>query len=313
MTLADRRGRRAVLIALALAVLAAIAVVLSEALLRVNPDAVLVPERAAREELMAWLARGLFALGVIWLGIGILAARTSLVRRPGAAAARATWLSFSRPWRARESMLGLLAFDRWLLVIVPSGMLIATHLIIASFLSVLPALIASAGWFVFGLILIVLVWPRSSWPVVTAISGTAVAWSLIMLAGVAIAGPGTFWLMLWDTPWLRFIVLTIMLALLAWAFIAAGGAMAPQIGSLGAVGAVTAGVGGTIALLSLVMGALGPVWLGAQWQDHAVEVVAQPSVVWINLAVGVALFVCGLALTLYTRRQRSLSSARARR
>lgn len=304
MTLADQRGRRAILIAFSLAVLAGIAVVLSEALLRVNTNAQLVPERAAREELMAWLARALLFLGACWLTIGIFAARTSLVRRPGAAAARATWLSFSRPWRARESMLGLLAFDRWLLVIVPAGMLVATHLIVASFLSVIPVLIASAGWFVFGAIIIVLVWPRSSWPVISAVSGTAVVWSMIMLAGVAFAGPGTFWLLLWDTPWLRFMVLTVVLAVLAWALFAAGGAVTPQIGPLAAIGAVTASIGGTIALLSLTMAMLGPVWLGAQWQDEAVEVVVAPVAVWINFAAGVLLFFGGLALTMYARRQR---------
>lgn len=310
MTLADQRGRRAILIACSLAVLAAIAVVLSEALLRVNADAVLAPERAEREGLMAWIARALFVLGAGWLTIGIVAARTSLVRRPGAAAARATWLSFSRPWRARESMLGLLAFDRWLLVIVPAGMLITTHLIIASFLSVIPVLIASAGWFIFGAIIIILVWPRSSWPVIAAVSGTAIVWSLILLAGVSFAGPGTFWLLLWDAPALRYVVLTLVLAVLAWALIAAGGAIAAQVGSIAAIGAVTASIGGTIALLSLVMAALGPVWLGAQWQDDAVEVLAEPSAVWVNFAIGFGLFVCGLALTLYARRQKVASRSR---
>ncbi|MBV0894179.1 hypothetical protein [Microbacterium sp. NC79] len=310
MTLADQRGRRAILIAVSLAALAAVVVVLSEAMLRVNSNAVLAPERAEREELMAWLARGLFVLGAGWLTIGIFAARTSLVRRPGAAAARATWLSFSRPWRARESMLGLLALDRWLLVIIPAGLLIATHLVVGSFLSVIPVLIASAGWFVFGAIIIVLVWPRSSWPVISAVSGTAVVWSLVMLAGVAIAGPGNFWLLLWDTSWLRFIVLTLVLAVLAWALIAAGGAITPQIGPLAAVGAVTASIGGTIALVSLVMAVLGPVWLGAQWQDEAVEVMAEPVAVWINFAAGIVLLVGGLVVTFYARRVRAASQRR---
>lgn len=310
MTLADQRGRRAIIIAISLAVLAGVAVVLSEALLRVNVNAELAPERVAREDLMAWLARILFVLGAGWLTIGIFAARTSLVRRPGAAAARATWLSFSRPWRARESMLGLLALDRWLLVIIPAGLLVATHLIIASFLSVIPVLIASSGWFIFGAIIIVMVWPRSSWPVISAVSGTAVVWSLIMLSGVVFAGPGSFWLLLWNAPVLRFIVLTLMLAVLAWVLFAAGGAITPQIGPVAAIGAVTASIGGTIALLSLVMAALGPVWLGAQWQDETVEVVVAPSAVWINFAVGLVLFAGGLVLTLVVRSQKAAPRSR---
>jgi hypothetical protein len=40
-----------------------------------------------------WIARVLLALGVVWLLIGAVAARTRLVRRPGAAAARASWIA----------------------------------------------------------------------------------------------------------------------------------------------------------------------------------------------------------------------------
>ena len=65
-------------------------------------------QRADRDMAMAWIARGLLLLAGLWVVIGVLASRTRLVRRPGAAAARAAWLGATRPWRARESTLGLL-------------------------------------------------------------------------------------------------------------------------------------------------------------------------------------------------------------
>ncbi|MGZ8805438.1 MAG: hypothetical protein ACXWZG_09075, partial [Microbacterium sp.] len=84
-------------------------------------------QRADRDLAMAWIARGLLALAVIWVVIGVLSSRTRLVRRPGAAAARAGWLGATRPWRARESTLGLLPLDRWLLLGVPVALLVATR------------------------------------------------------------------------------------------------------------------------------------------------------------------------------------------
>ena len=78
-------------------------------------------QRADRDLAMAWIARVLLLLAVAWVVIGMIAARTRLIRRPGAAAARASWLASTRPWRARESTLGMLPLDRWLMIGVPGG------------------------------------------------------------------------------------------------------------------------------------------------------------------------------------------------
>lgn len=303
MGLAERRGRRAILIAITLAVLAAVLVVLADSFVVVDRGADLAPERAARDDLMAWFARILFVLGAIWITIGALAARTRLVRRPGAAAARATWLSFSRPWRARESMLGLLPLDRWLMIIVPAGMIIATHLVVASFLSILPVLIAGAGWFVFGMVAVVLIWPRSAWPVIAAVSGTAIVWSLVMLAGVAIWGPGRFWQLLWSTASLRFVVATIVFGVLAWALIAAGGAMTPQVGAMAASGIVLASIGATVAVVNLAIAVLGPQWVGAQWEDETVELAGDVTMVWVIVGFGAVLSAAGLILARIGKRK----------
>ncbi len=105
-------------------------------------------ERANRDLAMAWLARALLLFAGAWVVIGVLASRTRLVRRPGAAAARATWLSATRPWRARESTLGLLPLDRWLMLGVPAALLVATRAAQTSFLSWTHLAVVLGSWLV---------------------------------------------------------------------------------------------------------------------------------------------------------------------
>jgi len=84
-------------------------------------------DRTERDPAMAWVARGLLVLAFAWLVIGVLSSRTRLVARPGAAAASATWVAAIRPWRARETTLGLYDLDRWLLMLVPVALLVGTR------------------------------------------------------------------------------------------------------------------------------------------------------------------------------------------
>ena len=112
-------------------------------------------ERADRDPAMAWMALvGLLVLALAWVVIGMISARTPMVRRPGAAAARATWLGSTRPWRrARESILGILRTDRWMLLIVPVALLVGTlGLIQTSFLSWVHLAVVLAAWAVFALV-----------------------------------------------------------------------------------------------------------------------------------------------------------------
>ncbi len=121
-------------------------------------------ERADRDEAMAWMARVLLVLALVWLVIGMVAARTRLVRRPGAAAARSAWLASTRPWRARESILGLLPLDRWMLVLVPGALLVATRAVQTSLLSWTHLVIVLGAWLVFLVVVGVFIRHRSPWP-----------------------------------------------------------------------------------------------------------------------------------------------------
>lgn len=296
MTTAKTRGIRALVIVACLALGCGVVAALLDAIVTVHSGAMLDPERAERDAAMAWAARILLIPTAAWLIIGILATRTALVRRPGAAAARSTWLAATRPWRARESLLGLLPFDRALMVIVPGGLLITTRAVQAAFLPASPALILSLSWILFAVIAAVLVLPRSPWAVIAAIGGVVVFQCAADLLVMSVAGPGAAWVAAWESFPLRVLVFTVSFGLIGWMLVAAGGAAAQQYGARRATGVVLAAAGAAVLLFAVLTLALGPDRFGSPWADTIVEVRAPALLVWVPTIVGVALLATGLAL-----------------
>jgi hypothetical protein len=244
----------------------------------------------ARVMAMAWLARLMLALALAWGVIGMLAARTSLVGRPGAAAARATWLGSTRPWRARESTLGMLRLDRWFLVLVPAALLVGTRAVQTSFLSWEHLAIVLGGWLVAALVIRALVGRRSPWPVIAAAGGAIVlrcVWALIPLA---IGGPGGAWSTLWTEPVLRAGYALVAAILFVWVFVAAAWALVVQVGPLPATGIVLAAMGAGLAVPALVVGILGFDRVASAWSDSLAPLggLAGPPFVWIELPIAIA-------------------------
>ena len=225
-------------------------------------------ERADRDLAMAWLARILLVLAVTWVVIGMLSARTRLVRRPGAAAARAAWLAATRPWRARESTLGMLPLDRWLLIIVPGGLLVATRAVQTSFLSWTHLAVVFGAWLVFLLVVRAFVRERSPWPVIAAVGGVLVLRSILTLFALSFTGPGGYWFIFWTDPLRRSIYITIAFALFVWLFVAAGGALSSQFGARRATGIVLAGIGAGLAIPAVVVGLVGLESALTLWNDE---------------------------------------------
>ncbi|WP_194397623.1 hypothetical protein [Microbacterium atlanticum] len=225
-------------------------------------------ERAERDAAMAWLARVLLVLAAAWVVIGMLAARTRLVAKPGAAAARATWLSSTRPWRARESTLGMLELDRWLLLIVPAALLIATRAVQTSFLSWTHLAVIIGAWAVFALVLRLFVWNRSPWPVIAAVGGVVVLRCIVTLFALSFTGPGGYWFAFWTDPVLRTLYITVAFALFAWVFVAAGWALAAQMRPRRATGFVLAAVGAGLLVPSVVVGLVGLESALTLWNDE---------------------------------------------
>ncbi|MFT4211730.1 MAG: hypothetical protein QM626_07630 [Microbacterium sp.] len=263
---------------------------------------------------IVWLSRSLLLLCVAWLVIGMLAARTRVVGAPGAAAARATWLAASRPWRARESTLGLLSLDRWLIFIVPVAVLIATRMLQTALTNWLHLAIVVGAWTVFALVLRLAVGRRSPWPVIAAVGGVVVLRCILTLVVLSIAGPDGFSHEFWLLPALRTLFVAAAFAGFAWGFVAAGWALRGQGGSRYAAGSLLAALGAGLALP-----ALGVALAGAQntvegWDDglglvpHAVLTVfglpvAVDAVAWCAVVLGVAVCVAGF-VTLDRRSER---------
>ncbi|SDH55863.1 hypothetical protein [Microbacterium pygmaeum] len=273
-------------------------------------------ERADRDAAMAWLARVLLVLAAAWVLIGIVAARTRLVRRPGAAAARAAWLGASRPWRARESTLGLLSLDRWLLLIVPGALLVATRAVQTSFLSWTHLAVVLGAWLVFILAVRLCVGRRSPWPVIAAVGGVVVLRCALPLFALSFSGPGGYWFAFWTDPVLRTVYITIAFALFLWVFVAAGWALAAQVGTRRATGFVLSAVGAGLAVPASVVALVGLEASLSAWNDEigllpwglsrilgiTVYLDIPDETAWVVAALGVVIATAGVLLAVPWRR-----------
>lgn len=251
---------------------------------------------------LTWVARALLLLALAWLVIGMLSARTRMVRRPGAAGARAAWLASTRPWRARESTLGMLPLDRWLMVLVPGALLVATRAVQTALLGWIDLAVVLSGWFVFILVVRILVGHRSPWPVIAAVGGVIVLRCVLALAAVSVAGPAAFWVSFWTNPTVRAAYIVPGVALALWVFVAAGWALVAQFGRWRAWGIVLAGVGAGLALPGAVIASAGVAAVTEGWGGQLPGVrpdlhdLLADAGAWAAVAAGAAVLVIGLLL-----------------
>ncbi|WP_460774576.1 hypothetical protein [Microbacterium sp. GXF7504] len=260
----------------------------------------------------AWLSRILLVLAVLWVAIGAVSAHTSLVGKPGAAAARATWLAATTPWRARESTLGLLPLDRWLIFLVPVALLIATRMLQSSGSTPLHLTLVIGAWVVFALVLRLVVGPRSPWPVIAAVGGVVVIRCVFALVPLAVAGSDEFAREFWDVAALRIVWVGVGFMLFAWVFVAAAWALHAQGGARYAFGGMLSAIGAGIAVPALVIAVAGPAAVLERWDDglglvpHGlIGVLGDPApaaLAWAAVVVGTLLALVGVALAVAYRR-----------
>jgi alpha-glucuronidase len=269
-------------------------------------------DRADRDLAMAWLARGLAVLAIAWVVIGMVAARTRLVRRPGAAAARASWIASTRPWRARESTLGMLPLDRWLMVLVPAALLVATRAVQTSFLAPAQLAVTLGAWAVFIAVVLVLLRGRSPWAVIAAVGGVVVLRCVLVLIALSFSGPGGYWFAFFADPGRRVLYITVAFALFLWGFVAAGWALGSAIGARRATGTVLAAVGAGLAVPAAVVALIGLEQALTVWNDQmgllpwglarilgiTTYLEIPDATAWYAAAFGAVLLVVGVLLTL---------------
>lgn len=264
-------------------------------------EAIPVPERTDRDPAMAWMARGLLVLALVWVLIGVISARTQMVRRPGAAAARATWLGSTQPWRARESILGLLRTDRWLLLTVPAALLIGTRAVQTSFLSWEHLAVLLAGWIVLALVARRLLGSRHTpYAVIAAVGGAVMLRCIATLFALSFAGPGGYWFALLTDPGLRVLCIAVAFALFIWVFVAAGWAASVQIGARRATGVVLGAVGAGLAVSSLAIAVVG--FERARILGITTHLGIPGQAPWVLCGAGAVLFVAGALLSRRRRR-----------
>lgn len=225
-------------------------------------------DRADRDLAMAWAARVLLLIALLWVVWGMFSARTRVVSWPGAGAARAAWLAGTRPWRAYESTLGLQRIDRLLLVVVPGALLVLSRGIQTSFLAPVHLLVTLGSWLLFCLVLSVALRRRSPWPVISAVGGAIVLRVVVLLVALAPSGPGGYWFGFWTDPVRRTVYITVAFALFIWVLVAAGWSLSGQLGVRRAWGVVLAGVGTVLAVIGTCIGIVGLEAALTVWNDQ---------------------------------------------
>jgi hypothetical protein len=154
--------------------------------------------RADRDAPMAWLARGLLVL----LGLTLLVFRHRLW-------ARALWTAATRPWRlATLRDRAPTRTDRLLVWTVPGVAVVASR---ASFAAPAHLVLVLGAWLLFSVVLRLST--RDSFLLAAAIGGVAVVRTVLLLAALAVRGPGHYWFSFWTDPTARSVYLTVAFAL----------------------------------------------------------------------------------------------------
>jgi hypothetical protein len=274
-------------------------------------------DRAERDLPMAWLARIVLVLLLGWLLLGALAGRTRIGALPGARAARATWVAGTRPWRAAEVVAGLGGRDRWLVALVPLGFLLLSRGIYTWFLAPAHLIVTSAAWLLFAGVLALALRGRNAWPVIAAVGGAVLLRVLLLIAVLAVRGPGGYWFGFWTDPTRRSLYVTVAFALFIWVIVAAGWALGGQIGGRRATGATLASTGAVLTVLGTLIGLAGLETALTIWNDQmallpwglsrilglTVYLEIPADTPWFAAVFGLVLLVVGVLLALPGRKR----------
>jgi hypothetical protein len=208
--------------------------------------------RADRDPAMAVLARVL--LGLLLLG--------AVLRSP---VRRALWLGATRPWR-----LGDLdppsRTDRVLVLLVPALALLASRLTLTWFAAPAHLLVTLGAWAVYAATARLLLRGRDPYALWAVIGGVAVLRSVLLLAVLAVRGPGHLWLRFWTGE--RSLYITVAVAAFGWLFVATALALRHAYGLRRAGAVVLVAVGVPLAVLGGLVAAIGLERALTAWNDQ---------------------------------------------
>jgi hypothetical protein len=174
-------------------------------------------ERADRDLAMAWAARILLAVALLWLVVS-----------------RVTRVAVTRPWAASTSAP----------TIVVGGLLfLATRCVQTSFLAPAHLLVTLGALALSTVLLLGLGGPRAAGRVLTVVAGVSLLRAVVTLVALVRTGPGGYWFGFWTEPAQRSVYVTVAVALFLWLFVAAGWTLAATLGGRRATGAVLGAAG----------------------------------------------------------------------
>ncbi|WP_327009377.1 hypothetical protein OHA72_20320 [Dactylosporangium sp. NBC_01737] len=191
--------------------------------------------RADRDLWMAWLARALLVALLAVLAAGALRGRRAGGPgvggsgsggpgggRPGAAGLRALWIGATRPWRLADLDAIPARADRVVVLAVPAAALVASRLAYTWFAA--PAHVAATlgAWLVFAVTARLLIGRHDPFHLWAAIGGVALLRTVLLLAVLAVRGPGHYWLEFWTAPTARSVYICVAFAAFGWLFVATG-------------------------------------------------------------------------------------------
>jgi hypothetical protein len=212
---------------------------------------------AQRDETMAWLARVLLVavLAALAWGSGWI---RRLPRAP--AALRALWTAVTRPWRPARLDVEPTRADRVLVWVVPAAAVVLSRAIFTAFAAPAHLLPVLGAWLLFGACMRLLAGRRDPFPLLAAIGGIALLRTVLLLAVLAVRGPGYYWFQFWTEAGRRTVYVTVAVAAFLAVFVVAHQVLRAGYGMsrrraggrlLIATGVPLAVLGGIIAMIGL--------------------------------------------------------------
>ncbi|MEU4420861.1 hypothetical protein AB0F81_09555 [Actinoplanes sp. NPDC024001] len=173
-------------------------------------------QRFDRDPAMAILARVLLGLLLV----------SMLVPWPPL---RALWRAALMPWRAPAPQTPTRT-ARWVAILFPAAVLLLSREIHTWFAAPSHLLVTLGCWAVFALVARWLVRGRDPYALWTVIGGVALLRSVVLLAVLAVRGPGYYWFQFWTDPTARSAYVTVAFAAFAWLFVATGSVLRAHYG-----------------------------------------------------------------------------------
>ncbi|GID91483.1 hypothetical protein ACFQFC_10185 [Amorphoplanes digitatis] len=211
-------------------------------------------ERFDRDPAMAVLARIL---------LGLLLASILVPWRP----VRNLWRAAIMPWRAPESPTRA---ARWVAILLPAAALLLSREIHTWFAAPAHLLATLGSWAVFALVARLLVRGRDPYALWTVIGGVALLRTVLLLAVLAVRGPGYYWFQFWTNPAARTAYVIIAFGSFAWLFVATGSVLRARYGrsSRRAAGGVLLAAGAPVLALGVLIWSLGLERSLSAWNDQ---------------------------------------------